>query len=458
MVFPRCRRLAAALISGALAIFSQPARADAPSPEKDEHKADPLEVRGIEEPPRYSDDAARSVGNWILFLPRNLVDYPFRGTELAANLVADRQLVPRYREILGKPGVDLFVFPTLFAETGAAASIGLRMVFDSPRFATSQRIGYGGPRQVEVDSRVVFKGRSARLPLLISFEAYYKLQDNREYHGIGIAPRLDARNHFREGKLDDFGFYTERRARAIGSLGLRLTNDLEFFLSTSVYRRQIRPTESKEDRSIEAVFDPRSIAGLGNHNPWMFYSEIAARFDTRVIRTRPSPGVLLEGYLGGGHSLYGASVGYMRMGTRVAGYIPLYRRSNILSPRLVLDRVQPLNGLDLPFYELARQPDYRGYDYRTDFVSIVASVDYTWQLVPAIGMRVFFDAATVAPGVTHISLEQFKHLRYAGGVGIDLYAGKSTLANIALSASSDGVRVVGNIGNTSSYGDRQHRD
>jgi hypothetical protein len=426
---------------------------------------DPKKLTGIEEPARYADDAGREVGNWVLFLPRNVIDYTFRGTELAATLVADRQLVPRYREVLGKPGADFFVFPTLFAETGTPASIGLRMIFDSRRFATSQRLGYGGAEQVEVESRIVYKGPSRRVPFLLSFEAYYKLQDKREYFGIGIAPHLDRRNHFTPGTERDFGYYTERRVRALVSLGMRLTEDFELFLSTSLYRRQTRSMDSKGDQAISAVFVPGTIPGLSDQNPYTSYSELAARFDTRPVRTRPSPGVLLEGYVGGAHSAYGQSVSFMRFGARAQVYIPIYRRSNILTPRIVLDRVQPLGAsqsvdgeVRLPFSELARQPDFRGYDYRRDFISMVASLDYSWQLVPALGLRVFFDAATVAPSVTQISLEQLKHMRYAGGLALDVFAGKSALASIGIAATSDGVRVVGNIGVPSQYGDRQHRD
>jgi hypothetical protein len=451
--------LAAVTCCAALLCPSERANAQDPKqPKIKTPKTPPREVTGVEEPARHADDGWRSLGNGLLFLPRNAIDYLFRATELAASLVADNQIVPRYREIFGRPGMDFFVFPTLFAETGSASSIGLRMIFDSPRIAASQRLGYGGPEQVEVETRIVLKGRAKKVPYLISVEAYYKLQDKLEYHGIGIFPRLDDRNHFQPTTVHDFGYYVERRVRTTGSLGLRIARDLEIFLSTSIYRRQIRAMDSKEDQAIDRVFDPNSIAGLSPKNPFTSYSEGAVRFDTRRIRTRPSPGFLFEGYLGGAHSLSGIPVAFMRIGTRVAGFIPIYRRTNLLSPRLVVDRVIPVGGAPLPFTELSRQPDYRGYDTRRDFISIVGSVDYTWQLVPALGMRLFVDAATVAPSVTQVSLEQFKHMRVAAGVGLDLFAGKSTLASLAFSGSTDGVRVVASIGVPSSYGDRQHRD
>jgi hypothetical protein len=153
------------------------------------------------------------------------------------------------------------------------------------------------------------------------------------------------------------------------------------------------------------------------------------------------------------------------MGLRAAGYIPIYRRSNILSPRIVFDRVQPMHG-NLPFTELARQPDFRGYDTRRDYLSMVASLDYSWLVVPAMGLRFFMDAATVAPALTQIKLETFKHMRFAGGLAVDLFAGNSALASIGLSISTPDppdyptprVHLLATIGVPSIYGDRQHRD
>jgi hypothetical protein len=467
MVESPCARLATRLLAVVVcAAWAHPARAEEAGARQDlgqaraksPHEAGPLATTGIDEPARYPDEAGRAIGDWVFFLPRNVIDYTFRGTELAANLIADRQLVPRYREIFGTPGADFFVFPTLFAETGSASSIGLRMIFDSEHFATSQRLGFGGIHQVEAESRLVWKAQAGTLPYVISLESYYKLQDRLEYHGVGLTPRQDERNRFQPDTPFEFGLYTERRVRGLASLGLRLTSDLELFLSSSVYRRQIRNMDSARDEAIAAVFESGSVPGMSEDNPFTWYSELAARIDTRSLRTRSSPGLLFEGYGGAGQSLTGPRVVFLRMGTRAAAYFPIYRRSNIISPRIVLDRIQPLNGLTLPFTELLRQPDFRGQDTRRDAVSLVGSLDYTWQLIPALGMRVFLDAATVAPGVTLIRREHLKNMRLAGGIGLDLFARTSTLASVGLSASQDGLRVVATVGSSSSYGDRQHRD
>jgi hypothetical protein len=185
---------------------------------------------------------------------------------------------------------------------------------------------------------------------------------------------------------------------------------------------------------------------------------MAMRFDSRRYRGRPTPGALIEGYTGGAHSIGGDPVAFMRFGWRAAGFLPIYRRTNILSPRIVIDRLLPLGRLPVPFNELPRQPEYRGFDTRRDLLSVVTSLDYSWQLVSFMGTRLFFDMATVSEGVQGLSLEQLKHLRFAGGAGIDFYTDTTLIAQIALSGSADGARLLLTVGAPEGFGDRQHRD
>jgi len=378
----------------------------------------------------------------------------FKGTSAAAGLIADNQLVPRYRDLMGAPGGDIFLFPTLFAETGSAASVGLRMISDSRYVTTSQRVGYGGPSDIEVESRVFFKGMS-KLPFVISLEAYYKLEDDLEYYGVGIKPKRDPRNAFRQPA--DYGLYTERHVRGLGSLGLRLAENYELLLSASLARRQVRDTEDAGAEALSAVFAPGSVTGFGVDS-FITYGEMAARFDSRESRSKPSPGVMLEAYTGGALSFQGANVAFMRIGWRAAAAFTVYRRTNILMARAVFDRLVPLGGLEVPFNELPRQPDFRGLDNRRDFLSMVGSVDYSWMLVPFMGMRVFADFASVAPGVAQLELDHVKHLRYAVGWGMDFFTNTSSLARMALSTSPDGVRLLFSVGVPDTYGDRQHRE
>ncbi len=439
-----------ALAVGAVAMgaLAGEARADVPAR---------FDVSGVEAPARPADAAARDAAEVALFLPRNVIDYTFLGTELAASLVADEQLVPRYRELLGTPGGDLFVFPTLFAETGSTPSVGLRMIADSPKVASSQRFGFGGPANVAVESRVVYKGLRAVAPYLVSVELAYRLEDDIEFHGLGISPRTDPRNRFRDGTTKTFGLYSERRVRWLASYGVRPTDDLELFLSSSLYRRQTIFDANAGEEGLFRVFETGSVAGFSNE-AFLAYSELAARYDSRRVRTRPAPGVAVEAYFGGAHTVTGSSVAYARTGARATWALPFFRQTNLVIGRFVIDHVEALGGHELPFVELSRQPDYRGFDTRRDALSLVLSLDYAWQLVPFLGMRLFLDGATVAPGVSELELSHLAGSRIAGGLGFDFFAGKSALASFLVAASPDGARVTVGIGGAEIHGDRQHRD
>lgn len=419
---------------------------------------EPAAISGIERPARPRGYAGRALADALLVVPRNLIDYTFRGVEVAANLVTDRQLVPRYRELFGSPRGDLYVFPTLFAETGTPASVGARMIFDSPRFVTSQRIGYGGPRQVEAETRLVLKGTLTDLPAVLSLESHYQLEDELEFYGVGLVPRIDPRNRFVAQTPHEYGLYTERRVRFLASGGVRLGDNLELLLSTSVYRRQPEPAPPSESASIAAVFEPGSVSGLTTASPFVSYSEVAARIDTRRLRNRPNPGFHLESYLGGAHAISrGPAVGYMRLGLRAGVGIPVRRRTNVFALRLAIDGVSAFPDTALPFVELSHQPEFRGFDSRRDHVSVLGSMDYTWLLAPALGMRLFVDGVTVAPSLGAMGIEQLQNVRLAAGFGVDVFAGGNTLANLSLAGSGDGVRFVASLGAPVIHGDRQHR-
>jgi hypothetical protein len=419
---------------------------------------EPAAISGIEEDAFVPNDVGRDVASALLYVPRNVIDYAFRGAELAATLVTDRQLVPRYRELFSTPSAHLYVFPTLFAETDAPVSVGLRMIFDSRRLAASQRIGFGGLHQIEAETRLVLKGAIGRMPAILSLESYYELADNRRFYGIGLVPRTDPRNRFMPNTPREFGYYTERRVRHLASGGLRLAENLELLVSTSLYRRQTETTPSRGDAAVSAVFEPGSIAGFSTDNPYMVYSEVAARFDSRRIRTRPSAGWLFESYVGGAHQLGGSDLAYMRVGARAGMAVPVVRQSNLFALRLTVDGVAPAPRGTLPFVELEHQTEYRGFDTRRDRIAVLGSADYTWMLVPALGMRLFADALTVAPSLRSLGIEELQNMRFAFGLGLDAFSGTNTLASLGLSVSGDGLRAVATFGAPSTHGDRQHRE
>ena len=417
----------------------------------DEASPHQAQITGRQEERRLEGDGARDVGDAFAFLPREALEYFFLSQAIAARFAYDRHLVPT-TDSFGERQARMYAFPTLFAETNRTWSVGARMVAEGGPFATSQRIGFGGVRDLVAESTAQYAPTLGSVQVVTSVEGLAESQSEIEYLGMGQSPRSDARNHFAAGTVRDSGLYEERRSRGIFEFGVRPLRFLQLQHSVSLTRRQLEDAEHAGDRSLSRVFEPGSVR-LWGPDTWIAYFETASRFDTRPVSGPPSPGVMAETYGGYGRQTQGTEVGFARVGGRLAGFIPIYRTTNILSPKLVLDGVVDLEGL--PFTELARQPDYRGTDNRRDLVSLVGSLDYVWAFARFAALRVFFDAATVGPAVQALPLSE---LRFVGGGGIDIFSLHADIMNLWLAGSTDGFHVLFGFGSPVRFGDRQHRD
>jgi hypothetical protein len=406
---------------------------------------------GIERPAREPSDGARDVANALLWLPRETAELLFVTTGTAAGLVENEQVVPRVRELLFTRDGRLGVFPTVFVETGAAPNAGARLVASVENVATTLRAGWGGLDANVVESRLRL-GRSSPVPLVLSLEGLVDRRTDLAYLGVGQDPAVDERNRF-AGPLRQ-AVYREERERALASAGMRPAPDVELFLSASVAQRWARDVREADAPGLGLVFEPGTVPGSGRRTR-ITYTELALRLDTRESRSAPAPGLLLEGYAGSARGVLDDDAAFARVGARAAAFLSLYRRTNVLSPKIVLDGLAPLGGRAVPFHELPRQPDFRGIDSRRDRVSAVASLDYRWKVASFFATRLFADAATVAGELRALSLQ---NLRWAAGLGLDLFATNAELGRIGFSYSPEGVSLLLSFGVSPRFGDRQHRD
>jgi hypothetical protein len=185
------------------------------------------------------------------------------------------------------------------------------------------------------------------------------------------------------------------------------------------------------------------------------YTELALRVDSRVSRSGVDTGLLAEGYQGLGTGVLDDPTRFGRAGFRLAGFFPFIRRTTILSPKIVVDGIAPIDPGLVPFQELVGQPTFRGYDNRRDYVSAVASVDYRWYLSRFVAARLFVDFAKVSPSVWALN---FEHLRWAGGFGFDLHTSTSEVGRVAVAGGAEGFHFLFAFGVPAGFGDRQHRD
>ncbi|EYF00163.1 hypothetical protein [Chondromyces apiculatus] len=409
---------------------------------------------GVERAAVHRSDGGRVVAGSLLALPRAVIDLIFITGGMAAGLVQDEQVVPRVINVMN-PEVGVGVFPTAFAETGRGRfSVGARMVGNLGNLATGIRAGFGGLDEVVVESRIRL-GLARPRPAVFTIEALADRRTDLEYYGVGQVPSEDPRNQFLEDAQTREALYRERRLRFIAAAGFRPFQDVEGFFSASITRRQSDDPRDAAASALSRVFVPGSVPGAAGETRFV-YVETALRIDTRASRVRPAPGVMAEVYGGAsvGDERRGPTIWLARVGGRAVGSIPLVRPTTTLSPKLVVDGVSSIEG-DLPFSELSRQPDFRGFDTRRDRVSVVASLDHRWLLARYTAARIFIDAATVGPNPGEID---FAHPRVAAGVGFDLNSATNEVGRTSIAFSPEGVRVLLNLGVSQLFGDRQHRD
>lgn len=413
----------------------------------------PSDVGGRDREALEADDPARAVAEAALFLPRTVVDLLFITTGAAAGLLEDEQVVPRLKDTFFSEDHKIGLFPTAFVETGFSPNVGARMIASVDNFASTLRAGYGGPDTTVVESRLRVTGAHPT-PTVLSLEWLQDRRTNLGFQGLGPAPEEDSRNAFRPGTTFLAGSYRERRQRLIMSLGFRAAPDVELIASNSYKERRVDDAPDAGAGGLSEVFEAESIPGAGETTR-MTYTEVAARVDTRVSRGPPATGAMVEAYGGLYTGMRDQDADAFGVGARWAAYIPVYRVTNILSPRIAIDSIHPIGDEPLPFYDYLTASDFRGFDGRRDKVAMVASIDYRWTLMKFVAARVFGDATNVAPDLTSLGLDR---ARYAWGFGFDLHGSQSQLGRVAVAFSEGDVRLFFSLGVASSgFGDRQHR-
>lgn len=446
----------AAILGGPGAARAEPARALA---------LDPARVQGIERAAVEEGDGLRDAAAALFFVPREMMRLAFLAGGVSAGLVRDEQVVPRVGELLSPSPGNLSVIPSLFVDTRRRASFGAQMIASGRESGTRLSFGFGGVHDVLGEARVRF-GFARPLPIVLSVDVLADARSTLDYLGVGQEPKLDPRNVFRPDTLMRSAIYYEQRVRGIASVGARIATDWEVFVSASLLKSKVQDTPDGDLNSISRVFAAGTIpgapvAGSGcgastcAATSRLLYGELALRLDTRISPARPSSGVLVEGYAGVAHGLGDDSSRFYRLGGRAALFVSIQRPTNILSPRLLIDGMVVAPGApEPPFTALVSQPDFRGLDTRRDRVSLVASLDYRWSVMRYLGARLFVDVATVGPDFGAM-LSAPK--RIAGGFGFDVSSKSTELAQLVVSFSGEGARVLLTFGVPTLFGDRQHR-
>jgi hypothetical protein len=430
---------------------------------------DPAKVQGIERPAVEPGDAQRDIASALLFLPREMVRLMFLAGGVSAGLIRDEQVVPRVGELLSPSPGNVSLIPSLFLDTRRRTSVGAQMLASGRESGTRLAFGFGGVHDLLGEARVRF-GFAKPIPFVLSIEGLSDTRSSLGYVGVGQEPEKDKRNIYLPGVAAREAHYYEQRVRGIASLGARVAPDWEIFISASMTKSRVENTPGDDTATISRIFRPGTVVGAPVYSarcPVMesplpcpaesriVYTELALRLDTRPTSARPSAGVLVEAYAGLARGTGDDPSQFYRIGGRAAGFFPVLRTTNILSPKIALDgMLVPGGAAEPPFTALTSQPDFRGLDNRIDRVSVVASLDYRYSIVRYLGARFFVDVAVVGPDFGAV-FDAPK--RVAVGFGLDVFSNAALLAQFTAAFSSEGARASLTFGVPEQFGDRQHR-
>ena len=429
--------------------------AEPPSAERVAHPAAPepqAPVTGRTRDERREGDWIRDAANVVLYIPRTTIETLIATSSDAYGLIENEQVVPRVRDALFTRDGRIGIIPTLFVETGFEPNIGVRMIGEVGHYAMTLRGGWGGAHNQVAESRMRLNFFRPR-PSAFTVEGLVDQRSGLGFDGIGPEPATDPRNHFQPGVVPSAGIYRMTRERLIASVGSRPLSSWEVLLSSSYRQIRVEGDPDAGAQSIEKVFVPDSLPSL-QESQRQAYSELALRIDTRAFRGPPARGWLGEAYAGWLQGINSATKA-VGAGGRLAAFVPVYRVTNIISPRLSLDTITPVGDEPLSFYDYATLADFRGIDPRRDRIAAVLALDYRWSLMKFIAARTFVDTSTVAPSFEQIEWQQ---LRYAWGLGFDFHGTGSLLAQTSVSLSPQGYRFFLTLGVApAGFGDRQHR-
>jgi len=445
----RCARAVCMLTVGLASLaLAAPARGDSGAVVA---AGDPSSVQGIERAAVEPGDSGRETAATLLYLPRKAVDLLFRATGSVAAVMRDQQIVPRIAELLDPPPGDVSVSPTLTLGGSEPPLAGAQVIANAGATTTRLAVGFGGIHDLLGEGRIHFV-HPGPVPLAFRLEGLADTRTGLAYLGVGQVPAQDPRNHFQHGAASHQADYWQQRSRLVSSLGARLAKDVQVHAAMTYVDSRV--TDAPDDsRTIDRVFVSGTVPGAPGRSR-ILYGETALRLDTRPTAARPSGGVLMEAYAGEARGVGGDPTRFLRLGGRAAFFVPILRRTNVLSVAVILDGLAAPSGAAVPFTQLVGQPDYRGSDDRFDDVSYVVSVDYRWEFLPFLGARIFVDVAAVGPEAQELVDER---PRAAVGFGLDIYTPSTTLGEVSFAGGADGVTAALRIGVPSRFGDRLHR-
>jgi hypothetical protein len=408
-------------------------------------------LRGLETLPQEGS-TGDAIARALLFVPRTLLDALTWSMAYGA-YVGTESSVPQYvSELLTFDEHRIGIHPLVSISTGSTTAFGAELAYRVPKFGASVSGLYGNRDTWAARCDLVSEFSGWGVPFKLRGRAGIHQRDDFEFFGFGPSPQDDPRNVFLQQTGAEFVGYSQRLTRFSLATTARPWRNLQLFYSGFYQERGLN--EFHDEHGNRPTGDPAAV----NQNNEQFYQEGGFRFDTRPDEGRIAPGFRLEAYAGLSNGVQDDKGRFRRLGVDIAPYIPVLERNRVLVPRFILDTVDDLSEEQpLAFTDYPRQPAFRGASrtqlLRTDLFSAVPSLEYQWPLTHNVSGHLFMDYLMVADSMQHLT---FRDAPYAYGIGISIQGPRSEIGRMAVSAGSEGVRFMLNLGLGSHVSDRMH--
>ncbi len=276
----------------------------------------------------------------------------------------------------------------------------------------------------------------ASLPHLAQDRAFADVSIERQdspqidYYGPGNNTPESGRTNYRYEN-----FTTDAR------LGLRpFRRWLQFGVFTGYSRNNVGPGTSDVSPPTDRVYPPSTTPGIDHQSPSAYVGPFLT-WDTRDYPGDPHHGTYAVAAYAFNHGLDLSEFSYRRLRLGVDQYVPFFNEKRVIAMRVagVFSYTDP--GHAVPIYEqptIGGPNDVRGlprFRYYGNN-SLVANLEYRWEIAPPFAMAIFADAGRVSEKPGQLSLSQ---MHGSAGFGLRFKSRNTLVMRIDLGFSPEGV-------------------
>lgn len=375
----------------------------------------------------------------ILWFPLDLPSYILRGTTWPLTRVGRflefNHVIPKTLNFLTNEAGTFIVYPLIQVGGGSSfgGGAGLR---HSDWWGKDIHLGLQAMIFADLDRHASFSLGHPTLFLVgdspvgghLSFR--YRQESNIGFYGIGNQTIVTNRTA-----------YALRELEGEGELHFQPHPSFSILPHLSVRQTRGEGTSGQKYPSIETIFPPATLAGLGET---MTYLDMGLRLvhDTRDLPSFPTRGGV-RGFSFHRFQGMGDNSHYFQYSLELAHFFRLW------SPRHVLAlgnrwTHQQESGGTIPFYQLnslGLENMLRGFDrFRFhDRSSVLFNVEYRYPIWHSMDGTLFFDTGRTFGSLQEISL---RNLKYSGGGGIRIRAYHHLLFRMQAAYGGEGVNLI----------------